>query len=659
MTTEWKTAQQVPLLAPSSPSGGLLQLSGRLLSDAFQASALHSFLRTALAEIATELAVQWIGVVRRTSEPSWETVAEHGQQPLAARPVLLWEGILEREASGVLRTEQGRITAGFPLSAAAPFQGVLAVSGRHADSEMVDAGLMLTSTLSMALSLVHREQSQLRRIERLRATLDIASRLSQADDAAPLLELIAHEATRLLNCDRSSIFLWNRERNEVEARPALGVRGASLRLPASEGIVGETLRTGEAICVEDAYEDSRFNQEVDRRIGYRTKSIICVPLRDAQGKVVGAFQGINQKDQRPFTDDDVECLTLLGIQAAVALANLQEKNLLSRSRSQLAERVTGGVSLIGESAAMTALRDTVRRLASTDLPVLVLGESGTGKEVVAQSLHYEGTRAHCPFVAVNCAAISESLLESELFGHERGAFTDAREMRQGKFELADGGTLFLDEIGDMSPGGQAKLLRVLEQKVITRVGGSQVIPVNVRIVAATNASLAELVRARKFREDLYYRLGVVTLDLPPLRERPEDILPLAEYFLKRFAAQARRPGLTLATEARRRLQGHPWPGNVRELRNLMERLAFLCPGERVEPDDLSFMLSPDAANSRLPGLDLGLENATREFQRDYIRRSIQQSHDNMTDAARLLGLHRSNLYRKMKQLEMQEVGGSE
>ena len=217
----------------------------------------------------------------------------------------------------------------------------------------------------------------------------------------------------------------------------------------------------------------------------------------------------------------------------------------------------------------------------------------------------------------------------------------------------------MDEIGDMSLGGQAKLLRVLEQKVITRVGGSQVIPVNVRIVAATNASLAEHVRARKFREDLYYRLGVVTLELPPLRERPEDILPLAEHFLKRFAAQARRPGLTLATEARRRLQDHPWPGNVRELRNLMERLAFLSQGERIEPEDLSFMLSPEAASSRLPALDLGLENATREFQRDFIRRSIREARDNMTDAAKLLGLHRSNLYRKMKQLDMREVGGTE
>ena len=418
-------------------------------------------------------------------------------------------------------------------------------------------------------------------------------------------------------------------------------------------------RSGKSINVDDAYEDPRFNQEVDRKYGYRTRNLICVPLRDAQNNAVGAFEAINQNDNRPFTQDDIECLSQLGTQAAVALRNLQERNLLHRSRSQLAEQVTRGVSIVGDSMAISALRDTVRRLASTDLPVLVLGESGTGKEVVAQSLHYEGNRANCPFVAVNCAALTESLLESELFGHERGAFTDARDMRQGKFVLADGGTLFLDEIGDMSVGGQAKLLRVLEQKVITRVGGSQTIPINVRIIAATNSNLSEAVRAKRFREDLYYRLGVVTLDLPALRERPEDILPLAEFFLRRFAVQAKRPQLQLSSEARRRLQSHAWPGNVRELRNLMERIAFLCPADRIEPEDLAFILSPESDNSKLPALDLGLDAATREFQRDFIRRSIHHVTDNMTDAAKLLGLHRSNLYRKMKQLEMKEVGGME
>ncbi|MCA9118093.1 MAG: sigma-54-dependent Fis family transcriptional regulator, partial [Planctomycetaceae bacterium] len=280
-------------------------------------------------------------------------------------------------------------------------------------------------------------------------------------------------------------------------------------------------------------------------------------------------------------------------------------------------------------------------------------------EVVAQSLHFHGPRAGNPFVAVNCAAISETLLESELFGHEKGAFTDAQETRQGKFELAEGGTLFLDEIGDMSPGGQAKLLRVLEQRVITRVGGSQTIPINVRVVAATNANLAESVREKRFREDLYYRLSVVVLKLPSLRERPEDILPLAQHFLGQFCIQSRRPSLRLSADARRRLQLHSWPGNVRELRNLMERVAFLSTGDKVEVDDLAFILSPERESPEEPSLDLSLGDATRQFQQEFIRRSIKRVKGNMSETARLLGLHRSNLYRKMRQLDMDEVGGFE
>ncbi len=658
-STEWKSWQQLSLLAPGNAHATVIQLSGKLLADALECRTQESFLRSALGDIATELSVQWIALIRRIPGPSWRTIAEHGQHALTTSQASLWDQVLERDAAGLLTTPQGWTIAAFPLGSGAGIADLLVTAARNANSDLSESGLVIGRSLAMALKLVDRQLRSQRHVDRLRSTLSIASRMSAADDTAPLLELIAHEATRLLNCDRSSIFLWDRERNEVEARPALGVKGASLRIPAREGIVGETLKTGRAIRVDDAYDDPRFNQEVDRKSGYRTRNLICVPLKDADGKIIGAFEGINQNEELPFTEDDVECLQELGTQAAVALRNLQERNLLTRSHNQLAQQVTSGVTIVGESAAIVALRDTVRRLASTDLPVLVLGESGTGKEVVAQSLHYGGSRSGCPFVPVNCAALADTLLESELFGHERGAFTDAREMRPGKCEVADGGTLFLDEIGDMSQYGQAKLLRVLEQKVVTRVGGTQQIPVDVRIVAATNANLSEAVRARKFREDLYYRLSVVTLDLPPLRERPEDILPLAEFFMKRFAVQARRPQLHLSSDARRRLQSHSWPGNIRELRNLMERLAFLAQSDRIDADDLAFILNPDARNAKSLSLDLGLDEATREFQRDFIRRSIRQVNDNMTDAARMLGLHRSNLYRKMKQLEMKEVGGTE
>ncbi|MCA9084421.1 MAG: sigma-54-dependent Fis family transcriptional regulator [Planctomycetaceae bacterium] len=656
---KWVRCSDVPSGASAGTCTNLIQLYGRQLAAASQAGSVRTFLVTELPGLATELSAQWIAVVRRVPGPAWEVVAEHGRHSLGRLPFAFWDEALERESAGVAEVVEGWTGFVFPLERRSPDGDLLVGATRNPDAELLPTGLLSARALGLAIALAAEQVKARRNVERLRSTLDIASRLSAAEETAPLLDLIAREATRLLDCDRSSIFLWDKDRNEVEARPALGVKSGSLRISSREGIVGETLRTGQAIVVDDAYDDPRFNQDVDRRSGYKTRNLICVPLRDSDGSIVGAFEAINRNGGYAFSNDDVECLQQLGTQAAVALRNLREKSLLARSREQLAEKVSSQAQIVGTSSAITALRDTVRRLASTDLPVLVLGESGTGKEVVANAIHFGGPRANSPFVAVNCAAIAESLLESELFGHEQGAFTDARDTRQGKFELADGGTLFLDEIGDMSLGGQAKLLRVLEQKVITKVGGSQTIPVNVRIVAATNSNLAEAVREKRFREDLYYRLSVVTLDLPPLRDRPEDILPLAEFFLARFAAQARRPSMQLTSEARRRLQSHAWPGNIRELRNLMERVAFLCANDRVDSEDLAFILSPDSDQGRPLALDLGLDMATREFQKDFIRRCIKQVNNNMTDAARLLGLHRSNLYRKMKQLKMEEVGNSD
>jgi len=256
---------------------------------------------------------------------------------------------------------------------------------------------------------------------------------------------------------------------------------------------------------------------------------------------------------------------------------------------------------------------------------------------------------------VNCAAIPDTLLESELFGHEKGAFTDAREARAGKFELAAAGTLFLDEIGDLSLSGQAKLLRVLEEKIVVRVGGSRPIATNARVIAATNQNLGELVRAKRFREDLFFRLNVVSLELPPLRERGDDVLLLAEHFLQIFSRRSRRKPPKLTAAAKKRLIEHTWPGNIRELRNLMERVAFLLPEDqdKLDGSDLQFILAPDANASEVLSLDAPLTEATRRFQVAYIRRHIDAARGNMTLAAERLGLHRSNLYRKMGQLGME------
>src|SRR5437867_4364998 len=269
-------------------------------------------------------------------------------------------------------------------------------------------------------------------------------------------------------------------------------------------------------------------------------------------------------------------------------------------------------TILGSSPTTKAMVRMILKVAPASHTVLILGESGTGKELVARQIHNHSPRHANPFLAVNCAAITETLLESELFGHEKGAFTDAHESRAGKFELASGGTLLLDEIGDMSLSGQAKLLRVLEEKTIVRVGGSRPIHTDVRVLAATNQKLVELVRTKRFREDLYFRLNVVTLELPPLRNRGDDVMLLAEHFLREFSKRAGRRVPKFSAAARKRLESHTWPGNVRELRNLMERLAYLSSGERIEAEDLAFILSPAATSPGIIGAGLNLNDATHE-----------------------------------------------
>ncbi len=647
MSTRWLNWHDHPFLNHSNPLFGLTQLCDRLAALSCSHSDFLKFAAVALPQIGTYFNVQWAGIATRT--PPWVVISEHGIRPRNGLPSQLMDEALDRDAAG-WSDSQGDTAAAIPF-APGDHRVLCLTGGRLAEGQLPEMQLV-GRILSHAAGFLGSTEKLARRLERLRATLAIARTFASARDPQELLETIAREATRLLDSDRASIFLWDRDQKQLVACPALGVEGGKLWLPDNRGIVGQVIQTGKTVRVDDAYADPKFDKSVDHKGGYRTRTLLCVPLENAAGQRIGAFELIN-KNGGLFTDDDEESLFQLGIQVAVAVENAQERDLLVRSNRQLTEQVTGSSTIIGESPAIQALRGTIERLAATDLPVLLTGESGTGKEVAAQALHYRGPRSGHPFIAVNCAALTETLLESELFGHEKGAFTDAHATHTGKFELAQGGTLFLDEIGDMSPGGQAKLLRVLEEKVITRVGGTQKIPVNVRVIAATNANLTEMVREKKFRQDLYYRLSVVTVDIPPLRDRSEDVMPLAEHFLTRFCRQANRPKLSLADDARKRMQGHPWPGNVRELRNLMERVAFLSAGKSVEVSDLAFILSPQKDSFQDLTDGIGLAQASDRFQIEYIKRAIKRVQGNMSEAARVLGLHRSNLYRKMRQLGME------
>lgn len=609
-----------------------------------------AFLSPAMPRIRDTFHAQYVCLATR-QPAGWAFVADAGQH--VTLPTDMLAEVLDREVAGW----RGNWVAA-PTAHPAATGSVLAAhfASERAAQQAHKSLAWLAQSLGRLLADQRVRRRERRRIRRLEAILDIAGRWNEAHETEALLVEMAEAATRLLRADRASIFLWDRVNHTLVARPALGVAGGELRIPDDRGVVGQVVQQGEIRRIDQARDQEQIDRQVDSRLGYHTRTLLCVPMRSRRGETIGAFEVLNRLEGN-FTAEDEEALVDLASHAAVALENTRERERLIAARRRVTDEAAAGVRLIGSCPAIEALRSTIGRVADTDLAVLLLGENGTGKEVVARSIHYLSRRRDEPFIAVNCAALTETLLESELFGHEKGAFTDAHEMRRGKFELANGGTLFLDEIGDLSLAGQAKLLRVLEEKVIVRVGGSQTISTDARVIAATNQDLAEMVRQRRFREDLFYRLNVVTLNLPAMADRGDDVLLLADHFLDEFCARARRPRPVFSEAARQKLLAHRWPGNVRELRNLMERLAYLSTGDTIEVADLAFILAPQGRTAALVDDGMTLGQATDLFQAEFIRAAITRSRGNMSDAANELGLHRSNLYRKMRQLGMPTGGG--
>jgi two-component system, NtrC family, nitrogen regulation response regulator NtrX len=337
--------------------------------------------------------------------------------------------------------------------------------------------------------------------------------------------------------------------------------------------------------------------------------------------------------------------------AVLVVRNALRQRRLEAENQALRAKVDAQHTMIGESHSMVQLRDQIAMAAPTNGRVLIYGENGTGKELVARSIHALSRRRSAPFVEVNCAAIPEELIESELFGHVRGAFTGAVADRRGKFEVAHGGTIFLDEIGDMSLKTQAKVLRVLQEQVMDAVGGSTRIKVDARVLAATNKDLTAEIRNLRFREDLYFRLNVVPIFVPPLRDRQEDIPLLADHFMAMLAREYGRRPKTFESDAVRALQRYPWPGNVRELRNLVERLMIMVPGDRITARDLGFLAQGSVAGVETPAAPTekpSLHDARDQFERDYILRELAAQQGNISRTAEVLGIERSNLYRKMR-----------
>ena len=403
---------------------------------------------------------------------------------------------------------------------------------------------------------------------------------------------------------------------------------------------------------------------------------VAVPLVRG-GKLAGALYADAPGSRRPLSKNDVDFLATVALQVAARLNQFEQVVQLKQENQQLRRRIDEDFAVIVRNEGMRRIMAVTERVAESDASVLVTGESGTGKELIARSIHRFSRRGAKPLVAVNCAAMPETLLESELFGHEKGAFTSAVERRRrGKFEQADGGTLFLDEIGDISPAAQAKLLRALQEGEVTRVGGTKVIKVDVRMIAATNKDLAEEVREGRFRQDLYFRLKVIEIALPPLRDRPDDIPPLAEHFLKQLRTRTPTTVKSIAPETMKYLVRYPFPGNIRELRNVIERGLVFAFGDEMLPEHLPLELLQDpganvppaiggAPNGRIgadPDMprpyDLdsigGTPLSLAALEKRHIQHVLRFTKGNKLKAAALLGISRTTLYEKLK---VYDIGG--
>jgi len=383
-----------------------------------------------------------------------------------------------------------------------------------------------------------------------------------------------------------------------------------------------------------------------------------VIVMTAHGSVNAAVEALNEGAYDFLTKPLDKNHLLIVIRKAL------ERDSLKRQVAYLRSEVDGRYAkIIGASASLRSVIEAAQRAARSDAGVLLLGESGTGKELFARSIHQWSHRNAMPLVVINCVALTETLLENELFGHERGAFTGADRLQKGKLEMADGGTVFLDEIGDMSLPLQAKLLRVLQDREFQRVGGTKTVSVNIRIIAATNKDLRQAVKTGQFREDLYFRLNVITLTLPPLRERRGDIPALAQFFLERHAREAKRPAATLSSSSIETLSRYPWPGNIRELDNVIARAVVLSPTDTIEPDMIA-LLPEDAhlfgkKEPGLPYLDLPYHESMDEHSRYIIARAIEKAHGNQTRAAESLRLQRTYLARLIKQQRDRQEGQAE
>jgi len=489
-------------------------------------------------------------------------------------------------------------------------------------------------------------------MERLR---EISSWVSSVQDPDQLLELIIETATRMMDAKASSLLLVDPKTRKLYFKVATGERGTDVKrfhVDIGQGIAGYVAQTGEPLLIPDVTRDRRWHRQINDSIGFDTRSIACTPLK-VNGNIIGVLEIIDKAGGGAIRVEDMNLLAVFAELAAMAIANARRIEHDRKTLREMQEELELKYEIVGESRAMRQAISDALKVANAKTSTLIVGESGTGKELLARLIHRAGSRKRAPMVVLNCAALPEALLEDELFGHEKGAFTGAVGRKIGKFELADGGTIFLDEIGEMNPTMQSKLLRILQEGVFYRLGGNESIPVDVRVIAATNRDIEQEVAESRFREDLYYRLNVVQIRMPPLRERKEDIPLLAGHFLNMFKQERGRPHLRLSREALESMLAYEWPGNIREMKNAIERAVVMGNSAEIQPEDLP-AFAQKAQGAGTPG-GSSLKEATDRFKREFVASRLRQSDGNRSRAAKSMKIQRTYLSRLIAKYGLQHL----
>ena len=492
-------------------------------------------------------------------------------------------------------------------------------------------------------------------IEKVKKILEILSLLSRNSNIEELLSGIINNASKVIDAEAASLLLFDKNKETLFFYIALGEKGDQIKksfsLQKGQGIAGWVALYGEPLIVNDPQNDPRFFSKISEEVNYKTRNLLCTPMV-VDNQIIGVIEVINKIDCI-FTDEDKEILQAFSNQCAILINNAKLLNDLLKTNIILKDeldKVKDSRKIIGESPLIKEKIKLAEMVALTESNVLLQGESGTGKELFAELIHYISPRKNAPFVKVNCAAIPENLLESELFGYKKGAFTGANKDTMGKIELANNGTLFLDEIGEIPLSIQAKLLRFIENKEIQKLGDSNPISVNVRIISATNKDLPKVIAEKKFREDLYYRINVFPIYLPSLRERKDDIELLANHFLKKYSYETKKKIVGFSQEAIEIMKAYSWPGNVRELENVVERACVLTNSQIIEPDVL--LINPGDPKNSFSEIfkEMPLKDALNIFKKEYIYYLLNKNGWKQTKVAQILDIQRTYLSRLIKEL---------